>query len=421
MRKPEPEIFPHTLGLLGVRRDEAVLVDDLLAQRRGGPRSRAGRRAPHVLRRHGRPAGAAPRCPAARVARVGERHRYGGTTSSSCSSPISARACRPGSRRWPRRSTRPRWGSPASASRTIRSRASRPTPRRSTSSRSSPRCGCCSITALVPRRGRRSRVRALVLAVPGPGTESRSWYLGPNGSLGGAPPVKAGQRTFTWNKRAVPATDFTGNTGAGGLWGATPTYNWAQNPPGTSLSYLTGPLSRNTVVFGAGALQAWIKASTPDVDLQVTVSEVSPDGKETFVQNGWLRASERKLDPRQSTLLEPVPTFAPRRRRCPRAASPRSRCHWITRATPTGRGRGSGSRSRRRTGASRCGASPDQAERPGDGLGGVLCQAALAPGAAGRARSERAHIPASVSGAARRAVPSLQARVSRDLSRRRVR
>ena len=147
---------------------------------------------------------------------------------------------------------------------------------------------------------------------PAPGTEARSWYLGPNGSLGSAPPARAGQRTFAWNKRAVPATDFTGNTGAGGLWGATPTYNWAPNPPGTSLSYLSGPLSRNTVVFGAGALQAWIKASTPDVDLQVTVSEVRPDGKETFVQNGWLRASERKLDPRQSTLLEPVPTFRAR-------------------------------------------------------------------------------------------------------------
>ena len=65
-------------------------------------------------------------------------------------------------------------------------------------------------------------------------------------------------------------------------------------------------------MFGAGALQAWIKASTPDVDLQVTVSEVRPDGKETFVQNGWLRASERKLDPRQSTLLEPVPTLRAR-------------------------------------------------------------------------------------------------------------
>jgi uncharacterized protein len=38
----------------------------------------------------------------------------------------------------------------------------------------------------------------------------------------------------------------------------------------------------------------------------VTVSEVRPDGKETFVQDGWLRADERKLDAALSTLLEPV-------------------------------------------------------------------------------------------------------------------
>jgi predicted acyl esterase len=38
----------------------------------------------------------------------------------------------------------------------------------------------------------------------------------------------------------------------------------------------------------------------------VTVSEVRPDGKETYVQSGYLRASLRKLDPRKSSLLEPV-------------------------------------------------------------------------------------------------------------------
>ena len=49
-----------------------------------------------------------------------------------------------------------------------------------------------------------------------------------------------------------------------------------------------------------------MRSSTPNVDLQATVSEVRPDGKETFVQNGWLRGDERKLDPKKSTPLEPV-------------------------------------------------------------------------------------------------------------------
>ena len=59
-----------------------------------------------------------------------------------------------------------------------------------------------------------------------------------------------------------------------------------------------------------------MRSSTPDVDLQATISEVRPDGNETFVQNGWIRASERKLSTdsnnifkRPSTTLEPIPTF----------------------------------------------------------------------------------------------------------------
>ncbi len=59
-------------------------------------------------------------------------------------------------------------------------------------------------------------------------------------------------------------------------------------------------------MIGAGAVKLWVRSSTPNVDLQVTVTEVRPDGKETFVQNGWVRANERRLDPRKSTLLEPV-------------------------------------------------------------------------------------------------------------------
>lgn len=77
-------------------------------------------------------------------------------------------------------------------------------------------------------------------------------------------------------------------------------------PPGSAVSYLTAPLTANTTVIGAGAVNVWVRSSTPNVDLQATISEVRPDGKETFVQNGWVRGNERKLDPEKSTALEPV-------------------------------------------------------------------------------------------------------------------
>jgi predicted acyl esterase len=72
------------------------------------------------------------------------------------------------------------------------------------------------------------------------------------------------------------------------------------------VSYLTSPLSASTTVIGAGVVRVWVRSSKPNVDLQATITEVRPDGKETFVQNGWVRANERKLDSRKSTPLEPV-------------------------------------------------------------------------------------------------------------------
>jgi len=143
---------------------------------------------------------------------------------------------------------------------------------------------------------------------PVPGTQAKAWYLSPGGSLAGSPPAGGGADEFTWDAGALPRTDFSGETasGEGGLWTATPEYHWAQSPPGSAVSYLTAPLGASTAVLGAGAVNLWVRSSTPDVDLQATISEVRPDGKETFVQNGWVRGSERKLDAEKSTALEPV-------------------------------------------------------------------------------------------------------------------
>lgn len=82
------------------------------------------------------------------------------------------------------------------------------------------------------------------------------------------------------------------------------------------MSWVSPPLAHDVTVIGSGAVYVWVEASSPDVDLQATISEVRPDGNETFVQNGWIRASERALatsadniDKQPSTLLNPVPSF----------------------------------------------------------------------------------------------------------------
>ena len=132
------------------------------------------------------------------------------------------------------------------------------------------------------------------------------------------PPARKAINQYTSNAKALPPNDFTGNTETGGLWGNASQWQWqwGHNPAGTAVSYVSAPLPGDTTVIGAGAVHLWVRSSTPDVDLQATVSEVRPDGNETFVQNGWIRADERKLATgsdnilkQKSTLLEPIPSM----------------------------------------------------------------------------------------------------------------
>jgi len=153
---------------------------------------------------------------------------------------------------------------------------------------------------------------------PIPGTKAHSWYLGAGGTLNEGQPTAEGVDSYTSNANAVPLSDYGANTGSGGLWGNASEWewNWVQPPAGSAASYVSAPLTTDTTAIGGGAVHLWVKSSTPDVDLQATVSEVRPDGNETFVQDGWIRASERKLATnsknmfkQKPTLLQPIPTF----------------------------------------------------------------------------------------------------------------
>jgi predicted acyl esterase len=154
-------------------------------------------------------------------------------------------------------------------------------------------------------------------SIPVPGTRAERWFFGPGGTLAAS---RAKHRSIDWytsNARALPKNDYTGNTSTGGLWANASqwTWNWKQNPAGTAVAYVSAPLKSNATVIGPGAVHVWVRSSTSDVDLQATISEVRPDHNETFVQDGWMRASERKLSTsannifkQPSTLLNPIPT-----------------------------------------------------------------------------------------------------------------
>jgi putative CocE/NonD family hydrolase len=121
-------------------------------------------------------------------------------------------------------------------------------------------------------------------------------YAYPGPALGSENGVVAGQRGLLWK---------------------------APQPPGASVAHTTPQLARDTEFFGSGSADIWLSSTalpagdgaagfpqelagvSSDTDLQITLTEVRPDGQEVYVARGWLRASHRKLDRARSTRLAP--------------------------------------------------------------------------------------------------------------------
>ncbi len=135
---------------------------------------------------------------------------------------------------------------------------------------------------------------------PPEGTATR-WFLHPDGSLQPEPPGESGQASFEHD----PEAGTVGSLASGGVNGLQPDWLWPQAQSGQALSFLTEPLTEDLVLAGHGSVDLWLLSTEPDADLQVTISEVRPDGFESLVQAGWLRASHRVLR-EDATELRPV-------------------------------------------------------------------------------------------------------------------
>lgn len=137
-------------------------------------------------------------------------------------------------------------------------------------------------------------------------TRPRTLYFEPDGSLGeAAPAAAAAASAFTLN----PAAGQTGVLAPGGnVWDALPDYAWQQPGPGAAVVMESAPLTADTVLLGTASVDLWLSSPVDDADLQVTLSEVRPDGQEMYIQSGWLRASFRTPGP-AATELWPAQTI----------------------------------------------------------------------------------------------------------------
>jgi predicted acyl esterase len=155
----------------------------------------------------------------------------------------------------------------------------------------------------------RPRLRGVVRQLADPG--HRGDALSTSRPKGGSAPTRsraAAVDTFTYDDTNSQRGSLASGRGGNDSWLANAPWDWQPLVDGRAVAYASAPLTRDKVMIGTGSVDLMVRASAPDVDLQVTLSEIRPDGKENYIQNGWLRTSRRVLDETQSTELRPVAT-----------------------------------------------------------------------------------------------------------------
>ena len=159
--------------------------------------------------------------------------------------------------------------------------------------------------------------------------KSIPYYFGPgksgsvasvnDGSLAPAAPTKS-------SAADACTVNYATTSGTKTRWGAIEgahAYPDMSRNDAKALTYTTPPLEKAVEVTGHPVVHLWLTTAAPDLDVFVYLEEVAPDGKSTYLTEGDLRASHRKLSqapfnnfglPYQSHLqtdLEPIPAGEP--------------------------------------------------------------------------------------------------------------
>ena len=142
-----------------------------------------------------------------------------------------------------------------------------------------------------------------------PASEQTPWrlHLNSDGTLAEQPDADGGEVTYDY----VPGygTQARGGHALTDDQPAETQASWSEYPPeGTFALFETGAFDVDKLLAGPASVDLTLSSTAPDTDLQVTLTEVRPDGQEVFVQQGWLRASHRAEDPGLTTPLRPYQT-----------------------------------------------------------------------------------------------------------------
>ncbi|MFT6764288.1 MAG: putative acyl esterase [Candidatus Aldehydirespiratoraceae bacterium] len=142
---------------------------------------------------------------------------------------------------------------------------------------------------------------------PIPELEPQTWFLNAEGGMDDiASPLDDLSVSYLAVPDGVAPTFWTGNSSD--LWRTDVVWDWQEPALGTFADFRSDPLTDTLTMVGSGSVDLWVNSNLGDTDLEVTLTELRPDGTEVMVQSGWLRASHRQLDEDASTPLRPVHT-----------------------------------------------------------------------------------------------------------------
>ncbi len=126
-----------------------------------------------------------------------------------------------------------------------------------------------------------------------------------SGSLADANPATAASRTY-----------FASGLSKGGSSSASSTFLASgAMQAGMGISLDAAPFAEDTEITGPVAATLWVSSTTEDMDLFLTIRNIDPDGQDVWevgqqgqqvpVAKGWLRVSQRELDPQLSLPYRP--------------------------------------------------------------------------------------------------------------------
>lgn len=124
-------------------------------------------------------------------------------------------------------------------------------------------------------------------------------YLHEGGALRTSPPLWDTASSF----KLDPEAGQRGVLAKGGdVFDKLPRYDYRPLRQGHALAFLGEELKEDLVMLGTGSADLFVRSNVDDADIQVSLTEVRPDGQERYVQSGWLRASQRALSPASTDL-----------------------------------------------------------------------------------------------------------------------